>query len=510
MVVPRALISVSDKRGAVEFAAGLAALGWEIVSTGGTAQALGLAGVPVTPVEAITGFPEVMDGRVKTLHPAVHGAILARRRVPEDMQTLAAHGFEPIDLVAVNLYPFRETIARPGVAPADALEQIDIGGPAVLRSAAKNHDAVIVVVDPGDYRRVFGAVKSGAVDARLRRELAAKAFTHTAAYDGAIAAYLGASGEPLPPALVLVLDRQQSLRYGENPHQRAAFYATGELGGLASLRQLGGKALSFNNLLDVDAALTVLGAFGRQVACALIKHTTPCGIALAADAAEAYLRALATDPASAFGAVVGFNTAVSAEAAQAMADLFIEVVVAPRFDVEAARILGQRKNLRLVEVPPSDEASLDFKRVRSGFLVQERLRFDPGEATWRVVTRRAPSDAELADLRFAWAAVMGVKSNAILIARDRRAIGIGAGQMSRVDSSMLAVRKAKAAGHDTVGAALASDAFFPFRDGVDAAASAGIRAVIQPGGSVRDAEVVGAADEHGIAMVLTGVRQFRH
>ncbi len=511
--MPRALISVSDKRGAVEFAAGLVALGYEVVSTGGTAHTLVKGGVTVTPIEQVTGFAEMMDGRVKTLHPAVHGGILARRNVPGDLKELAAAGWAPIDLVAVNLYPFRETVARPDVTPEEAIEQIDIGGPSMLRSAAKNHDAVTVVVDPMDYRRVLEALRHGGMTPALRRELAAKAFTHTAAYDGAIASWMsggtGATGD-LPPTLVLVLERMQTLRYGENPHQRAAFYHTSEVGGLASLTQLGGKELSFNNLLDVDAALTAIAPFEREVACAIIKHTTPCGIAVGVNALEAYRRALATDPVSAFGSVIGFNTVVTAETAKVLAEQFVEVVVAPRFHPEAIEILTTKKNLRLVEVPRGDDQALDFKRVRSGFLVQERLRYDAAESDWKVVTRRAPDSAEMTDLRFAWAVVGSVKSNAILLARDCAAVGIGAGQMSRVDSTMLAVHKAREAGHETAGTVLASDAFFPFRDGVDAAARAGVRAIIQPGGSVRDAEVIAAADEHDMAMVFTGVRQFRH
>ena len=511
--MPRALISVSDKRGAVEFASGLIQLGWEVVSTGGTAHTIETAGLAVTPVERITGFAEMMDGRVKTLHPAVHGGILARRHSSADLKALADHGYTPIDLVAVNLYPFRETIARPDVTTEEAIEQIDIGGPSMLRSAAKNHESVVVVVDPTDYRRVLDALRHGGMSPALRRELAGKAFTHTAAYDGAIAAWLAgasAGAGDLPPTLVLVLERMMNLRYGENPHQRAAFYGTGEVGGLASMAQLHGKELSFNNLLDLDAALTAVAVFDREVACVIIKHTTPCGIALGTNAEEAYRRALATDPVSAFGSVVGFNTVVTADAARAMADLFIEVVVAPRFQPEAVTILKAKKNLRLVEVPRGDDRSLDVKRVRSGFLVQERLTVSSDESGWTLATKRAPTDEEMADLRFAWNAVASVKSNAILLAKGRAAIGIGAGQMSRVDSSMLAVHKAISAGHEVRGAVMASDAFFPFRDGVDAAAAAGARAIIQPGGSVRDDEVVAAANEHGIAMVFTGVRQFRH
>jgi phosphoribosylaminoimidazolecarboxamide formyltransferase/IMP cyclohydrolase len=513
--MPRALISVSDKRGVVEFGRDLVALGWEIVSTGGTARALSEAGVPVTPVERVTGFPEMMDGRVKTLHPAVHGGLLARRGVAADLAALARHGIAPIDLVAVNLYPFRETVERPGVTAAQAIEQIDIGGPSMLRSAAKNHEAVTVVVDPGDYARVVEALRAGGLGPALRRELAVKVFRETATYDAAIARWLDASrgeaADDLPAFVMLALERRHSLRYGENPDQRAAFYATGERGGLADLSQLGGKELSFNNLLDLDAAYLALSPWPHDVGCVIIKHTTPCGLALAKTTAEAFRRALATDPVSAFGSVVGFNTIVDAETAGAMQDLFVEVVVAPRFQPDAVEALRKKKNLRIVEVPLAGrDDGLDFKRVRSGFLAESRLRFDPAEDGWKTVTRRSPTPEEMDDLRFAWAAVMGVKSNAILLARGRQAIGIGAGQMSRVDSSMLAVHKARAAGHEVAGSVLASDAFFPFRDGVDEAAKAGVRAIIQPGGSVRDPEVIAAADEHGLAMVLTGKRQFRH
>ena len=514
--MPRALISVSDKRGVVDLARGLTALGWEIVSTGGTARAIAEAGIAVTPVEKVTGFPEMMDGRVKTLHPAVHGGLLARRGVPADLAALERHGITPIDLVVVNLYPFRETIARPRVTPAEAIEQIDIGGPSMLRSAAKNHEAVTVVVDPADYARVLEALRGDGVSAELRRELAAKVFRATATYDAAIAEWLAAL-EPagagaLPAFLFLALERKQPLRYGENPDQAAGFYLTGESGGLADLVQLGGKELSFNNILDLDAALLALSPWPHEIACVIIKHTTPCGLAVARTPADAYRRALATDPASAYGSVVGLNTALDEETADAMKDLFVEAVVAPTFQPAALEILRRKKNLRIIEVPPPRDGAeqLDLKRVRSGFLVESRLRFDHDESGWKVATRRAPSPEEMDDLRFAWAAVMSVKSNAILIARGGQALGIGAGQMSRVDSSMLAVHKARAAGHDPAGAVLASDAFFPFRDGVDEAAKAGVRAIIQPGGSVRDPEVVAAADEHGLAMVLTGRRLFRH
>jgi phosphoribosylaminoimidazolecarboxamide formyltransferase/IMP cyclohydrolase len=513
----RALFSVSDKRGIRELGRALVDLGWEIVSTGGTAEALSQAAVPVTPIERVTGIAEMMDGRVKTLHPAVHAALLARRTHEGDRAALARHAITPIDLVVVNLYPFRETVARPDVPFADAIEQIDIGGPAMLRSAAKNYEAVTVVVDPDDYAEVLGSLRSGSPSSELRRRLAVKVFAHTASYDAAILAYLSRAEPELPPSLTLLLGRRQPLRYGENPHQRAAWYTTDEhregAGGLGELQQLQGKELSFNNLLDVDAAAAALAPWAETPACVIIKHTTPAGIAVGRSPREAYERALATDAKSAFGSVVGFNTVVDRATAEAMRELFVEVVVAPRVHADALAVFQEKRNLRVVELPrPDDAPSWDFRRVRGGFLVQDRFRYGgvAEESQWKVVTRRQPSPAEWDDLRFAWAAVAAVKSNAILLARDGRAIGIGAGQMSRVDASFLAVHKARLAGHDPAGAVLASDAFFPFRDGVDEAAAAGVRAVIQPGGSVRDTEVIAAADEHGMTMILTGVRQFRH
>ncbi len=471
----------------------------------------------VLPVEQVTGFPEMMDGRVKTLHPKVHGGLLARRDHPGDVASLKEHGITPIDLVAVNLYPFRETVAKPSTTFEQAIEQIDIGGPSMLRSAAKNHSDVIVVVDPTDYPVVLEALQGGLTPGAgpgLRRSLATKVFAHTAAYDSAILGYLSRSDQALPDRLGLVLERQQPLRYGENPHQRAALYATDERG-IRDLRQLHGKELSFNNLLDVDAGMNAVAPWGAEgrPACVIIKHTTPCGIALGRNAADAYQRALATDRTSAFGSVIAFNTVVDRAAAEAMRELFVEVVVAPRIDAEAVAVFQAKKNLRVVELPrPADEPTWDWKRIRGGFLVQDRFRFSgvADEAGWKVATARRPTDAEWNDLRFAWAAVGSVKSNAILLARDEAAIGIGAGQMSRVDSSFLAVHKARQQGHDPKGAVLASDAFFPFPDGVDEAAAAGIVAIIQPGGSVKDAEVIAAADQHGLAMVLTGTRQFRH
>jgi phosphoribosylaminoimidazolecarboxamide formyltransferase / IMP cyclohydrolase len=509
----RALLSVSDKRGIVEFARELAALGWELVSTGGTAEALRRASVPVMPIEQVTGFPEIMDGRVKTLHPKVHGGLLARREHAGDQAALKQHAITPIDLVAVNLYPFRETVAKPETTFEQAIEQIDIGGPSMLRSAAKNHAAVVVVVDPDDYPVVLAGLKSGGVAPDVKRTLAAKVFAHTAAYDAAILQYLTRDGKELPPRVTLVLERRQGLRYGENPHQRAALYATDEPHGIRELTQLHGKELSFNNLLDVDAAVGALLPWDTKPACVIIKHTTPCGIALGSSPADAYGRALATDKQSAFGSVIAFNTVVDKATAEAMKELFVEVVIAPRFHDDALTVFKQKKNLRVVELPrPAGEPSWDFKRIRGGFLVQDRFAYDGTgqEALWKVATKRAPTGVEWNDLRFAWAAVGSVKSNAILLAKSEAAIGIGAGQMSRVDSSFLAVHKARQQGHDPNGAVLASDAFFPFRDGVDEAAQAGVTAIIQPGGSVKDAEVIAAADEHGLAMVFTGVRQFRH
>ena len=517
----RALLSVSDKRGLVAFARGLAALGWEIVSTGGTAEALRKAGIPAIPIEQVTGFPEMLDGRVKTLHPKVHGGLLARRAHPGDRAALAEHGITPIDLVVVNLYPFRETVAKPGVTFEHAIEQIDIGGPSMLRSAAKNHQDVFVVVDPDDYPRVVAALKADKLtpgaSPGLRRELAAKVFSHTAAYDAAIHGYLtkDAPAPAWPERITLALERRQELRYGENPHQAAALYATNEPG-IRDLEQLSGKELSFNNLLDLDAGLLAVAPWGTsgadRAACAIIKHTTPCGIALGRSAREAYERALATDRTSAFGSVIAFNVAVDRPAAEAMRDLFVEVVVAPGFADAAVAVFREKKNLRVVRLPTGEAVGWDWKRIRGGFLAQERSRLAQvmDKTGWKVVTERQPTDVEWRDLRFAWAAVGAVKSNAILLVREEAAIGIGAGQTSRVDASFLAIHKARQQGHDPQGTVLASDAFFPFADGVEEAARAGVRAIIQPGGSVKDAEVVAAADAAGLAMVFTGIRQFRH
>jgi phosphoribosylaminoimidazolecarboxamide formyltransferase/IMP cyclohydrolase len=512
--MPRALLSVSDKSGLVDFARGLAELGWELISTGGTAKALRDAGLRPRDVSDVTGFPEMMDGRVKTLHPAVHGGLLARRDVPEHMAALAEHDITPIDLVAVNLYPFRETVAKKGVTAEHAIENIDIGGPSMLRSAAKNFESVWVVVDPNDYARVLAALHAEDHDLDLRRLLAQKVYAHTASYDAAIAAWFALEREEkFPETIVVSFERAQTLRYGENPGQDAAFYTERPGAGLSGLKQKGGKELSFNNLLDLEGALLAVDPFGSETACAIIKHTTPCGLATGSSALDAYRKALACDPVSAFGSVIAFTVPVDDETANAVASLFVECIVAPQFSEGAIEILGRKKNLRVLEgraLWGTGTNNLDYKRVRGGVLVQDRASGFIDDNGWTVVTKRSPSDTERKDLLFAWRAVGSVKSNAIVLARDGATIGIGAGQMSRVDAAFMAVHKAGLAGHATKGAALGSDAYFPFRDGVDQAAEAGVTAIVHPGGSVRDPEVIAAADEHGIAMVFTGKRQFRH
>jgi phosphoribosylaminoimidazolecarboxamide formyltransferase / IMP cyclohydrolase len=507
-----ALLSVSDKAGLVEFATGLRDLGFTLLSTGGTSKALRAAGLAVTDVADVTKFPEMLDGRVKTLHPSVHGGLLARRDLPEHMAAIAEHGIAPIDLVCVNLYPFRETAAKRDLAPEHVIEQIDIGGPSMLRSAAKNFAAVTVVVDPADYSAVLAALQNGGDASELRRDLAEKVYAHTAAYDAAIAAWFATQrGDQFPEKLTLAFERAQSLRYGENPGQQAAFYVERAGAGLGALKQHGGKELSFNNLLDLEGAMLAIAPFKKETACAIVKHTTPCGLATGTTALEAYQKALACDPVSAFGSVIAFSVEVDEACAQAVASLFVECIVAPSFTPEALAALGAKKNLRVLEGTPREESgALDIKRVRGGILVQERAPAHLDDAGWKVVTKRQPSSAELKDLLFAWRAVASVKSNAIVLARDGATIGIGAGQMSRVDAAFLAVHKARSVGHDTAAAALGSDAFFPFRDGVDQAAQAGVTTIVQPGGSVRDEEVIAAADEHGMAMVFTGQRTFRH
>ena len=508
----RALLSVSDKTGIVDLARGLTQLGWEIISTGGTSRALRDAGLAPRDVSDVTGFAEMLDGRVKTLHPAVHGALLARRDRPEHMQALSEQNIVPIDLVAVNLYPFRATAARNGVSPADVIEQIDIGGPSMLRSAAKNFDAVTVIVEPRDYGRVLAAFQANDDDLDLRRILAEKAFAHTSAYDAAIASWFAQQrDEKFPETVTLSSTRQQKLRYGENPDQAAAFYVDFPGAGLASLVQRGGKELSFNNLLDLEGALLTIDPYKNETACAIIKHTTPCGLAVGTSAIDAYRKALACDPVSAFGSVIAFTVPVDAATADAVSSLFVEVIVGPSFSDEAVEILGRKKNLRVLEGRAAwTPHSLDYKRVRGGVLVQERPHTVIDDEGWKVMTTREPTAEERRDLLFVWRAVAAVKSNAIVLARDGATIGIGAGQMSRVDAAFLAVHKAQQQGHETKGAVLGSDAYFPFRDGVDQAADAGVTAIVQPGGSIRDAEVIAAANERGITMIFTGKRQFRH
>jgi phosphoribosylaminoimidazolecarboxamide formyltransferase / IMP cyclohydrolase len=539
--MPRALLSVSDKTGIVDFARELHQLGWDLVSTGGTAALLRESGLAVMDVSQVTGHGEMMDGRVKTLHPAVHAGLLARRDSSADMDALAEHGYGAIDMVVVNLYPFHDAVAA-GSPLAKAMDKVDIGGPTMLRAAAKNHPFVLVVVDPADYETVLTALRGRTPDSAFRQHLAHKVFAHTARYDAAIADYFkqqvdggfadiadsstegsstaghaeASGGEALPERFTLELRRVQALRYGENPDQSAAFYAEPEppAGSLPQLRQLHGKELSFNNLLDVEAASAAISAWADDAAaaCVIVKHTTPCGVAIAQAPADAYRRALAADPVSAFGGIVAFNGPVDRETAEELSAAFLEIVAAPQFMPDALDVLTRKKNVRLIELPVqrSQDGELDFKRVRGGFLVQQRMRMEFDEAPWRTVTARPPDSREFEDLRFAWRVSASVKSNAIVIARDGRTLGIGAGQMSRVDSSRIAVMKAHFQGADTSGAALASDAFFPFRDGVDAAAAAGVACIIQPGGSVRDEEVIRAADEHGIAMIFTGRRVFRH
>ena len=551
----RALLSVTDKTGIAELGRALVERGWELLSTGGTAGVLREAGLTVTDVAEVTGHPEMLDGRVKTLHPAVHAGLLARREKGTDMTALEEHGYRAIDLVAVNLYPFRETVAQGDVPVAKAMAKVDIGGPTMIRAAAKSHRDVWVVVDPADYARVLEALDEDGDGAELRRALAAKVFRHTNSYDGAIADYLeGLDGEATASdsgpgeCFSVSLERKQLLRYGENPDQKAAFYSyPGEPVGLAGLEQLHGKELSYNNYLDLDGALLALApfAFSRTPAVAIIKHTTPCGLAVGENVVEAYEKALRTDPVSAFGSVIAVNRAVDLEAATKIGELFVECVVAPLFDDDARLALQRKKNLRLLTYPgvpgplaaePEDEAwgalaeadraagrflaehgrlpmAYSYRSVYGGLLVQSPTEppfYSDSGAAWKVVTERSPEVGEADDLRFAWAASLAVKSNAIVLAKSGATIGIGAGQMSRVDSARIAVQKAADAGLALEGVVLASDAFFPFRDGVDAAAEAGVVAIVQPGGSVRDEEVIDAANEHGISMVFTGRRLFRH
>jgi len=519
-VIKTALLSVSDKSGLVDFARGLAAFGTSILSTGGTAKLLRDGGVKVTEVSDHTGFPEMLDGRVKTLHPKIHGGILARRDMPEHMNAIARAGIPTIDLVVVNLYPFSQTIARPDCTLEDAIENIDIGGPTLVRSAAKNHAHVAIVTDPADYGAILDEMRSanGAIGATTRFRLAQKAFSHTATYDGAISNYLTALGpdgtrSAYPQQLNLSFVLAQSLRYGENPHQSAAFYRDLEPapGSLARYVQLQGKELSYNNIGDADAAWECVKTFGEQPACVIIKHANPCGVATAASALEAYRLAFATDPTSAFGGIIAFNRELDSATAQAVAEQFVEVLIAPKVVAAARAVLAKKENVRVLEVPlAAGGNALDFKRVGGGLLVQTSDAFNLSAAALKTVTKVKPTAQQQGDLLFAWRVAKYVKSNAIVFARNGQTLGVGAGQMSRVDSARIAGLKAQQAGLALAGSVAASDAFFPFRDGLDAVADAGAVAVIQPGGSLRDEEVIAAADERGIAMVFTAHRHFRH
>jgi phosphoribosylaminoimidazolecarboxamide formyltransferase/IMP cyclohydrolase len=515
----RAIVSVSDKTGLADLARGLVALGAEIVASGNTRAYLEAAGIPAQPVEALTGFPEMLEGRIKTLHPAVHAGILARGGFAEDEAALAAHGYAPIDLVAVNLYPFRETIARPGVTLDEALEQVDIGGPTLLRAAAKNFPAVVVLGDPADYTPVLAEwQRDGAVSGETRRRLAAKAFQHVASYDTAIAAFLRGPEALFPPVLTLALEKVRDLRYGENPHQQAALYRDPQPGPAPTLagaiQQLGGKELSYNNILDADAALALVRDFASP-AVGIIKHANPCGLACRDNLIEAFDLALAGDPASAFGGIVAVNRPVTAALAEAISLTFFEVVIAPAFEEGAVEVLSGRKNLRLLAVPDPDPerrddafaAPVQFRPVSGGFLAQTKDAVAADTVQLRPVTARHPTLEEIADLTFAWRAVKHVKSNAIVLAKGRALVGVGAGQPSRVDSVRIAVQKA---GNRAARSVLASDAFFPFPDGVEAALAAGVRAIIQPGGSVNDAAAIAVADAADAAMVFTAQRHFRH
>jgi phosphoribosylaminoimidazolecarboxamide formyltransferase/IMP cyclohydrolase len=521
-----ALLSVSDKTGIVDFARELHQAGVKLLSTGGTAKLLAQHDLPVTEVSEVTGFPEMLDGRVKTLHPRIHGGLLARRDDAAHMAALKQHGIDTIDLLVINLYPFAQATARAKCTLDDAIENIDIGGPAMLRAAAKNWQDVAVVIDPADYARVLDELRAGGVQRATKFGLAKKVFAHTAAYDGMISNYLGAleagaeqAGGAVPqrdayPAVsTLQLAKAQDMRYGENPHQSAAFYreAGAAPGLLAGWRQLQGKELSYNNIADADAAWECVKSFGATPACVIVKHANPCGVAVGASVGEAYAKALKTDPTSAFGGIIAFNAALDGAAATQVAMQFVEVIIAPAFSAEARAAFAAKQNVRLLEVELAAATNaLDMKRVGGGLLLQSADARNVARNELRVVTRLAPSAAQLDDLLFAWKVAKFVKSNAIVFCAGGMTLGVGAGQMSRIDSARIASIKAENAGLSLAGSAVASDAFFPFRDGLDVVVDAGATCVIQPGGSMRDAEVIAAADERGIAMVFTGVRHFRH
>ena len=516
--IKRALISVSDKSGIVEFATALRAMGVELLSTGGTYRLLQDSGLAVTEVAEYTGFPEMMDGRVKTLHPKVHGGILARRG--QDDEVMAEHGIEAIDMVVVNLYPFEATVASKDCSLEDAIENIDIGGPTMVRAAAKNHRFVNILVNTADYPSVLAEMQAndGASSLATRFDLAIKAYQHTAAYDGAIANHFGklvpGGTADFPRTFNTQFHKVQEMRYGENPHQRAAFYVEANPAetGIATASQLQGKELSYNNVADTDAALECVKSFAEP-ACVIVKHANPCGVAVAADIGQAYERAFATDPESAFGGIIAFNRALDVSTARAIVDRqFVEVIIAPAVSADAAAAVAEKKNVRLLVCGEWSAAgpALDYKRVNGGLLVQDRDLGMVGPGELKIVSKLQPSEQQLNDLLFAWKVAKFVKSNAIVYAAKGQTVGVGAGQMSRINSARIAAIKAEHAGLAVPGSVMASDAFFPFRDGIDNAGKAGIAAVIQPGGSIRDEEVIAAADEHDMAMVFTGMRHFRH
>ncbi len=524
VAIGRALISVSDKTGVVDFARGLAARGVELLSTGGTYQLLRQQGIAVTEVSEYTGFPEMMDGRVKTLHPKIHGGILARRGIDDGV--MAQHHIKPIDMVVVNLYPFAATVSRADCDLPMAIENIDIGGPTMVRAAAKNHRDVAIVVNGSDYTAILAEMEAhqGTLGYHTRFDLAVKAYEHTAAYDGMIANYLGRltgvhkadlqQAEVFPRTFNLQFHKVQEMRYGENPHQRAAFYVESGSGeaSVATAKQLQGKELSYNNVADTDAALECVKSFAEP-ACVIVKHANPCGVAVAGDIQRAYERAYATDSESAFGGIIAFNRELDAQTAKCIIDRqFVEVIIAPAATAEAIQVVSAKPNVRLLVCGQltAAQAAWDYKRVNGGLLVQDRDLGSVGASDLKMVTKRKPTAAEVQDLLFAWKVAKFVKSNAIIYAKDLQTIGVGAGQMSRVNSARIAAIKAEQAGLQVKGAVMASDAFFPFRDGIDNAAKSGIACVIQPGGSMRDEEVIAAADEHGMAMVFTGMRHFKH
>ncbi|ABR88426.1 bifunctional phosphoribosylaminoimidazolecarboxamide formyltransferase / imp cyclohydrolase transmembrane protein [Janthinobacterium sp. Marseille] len=521
-MIKQALISVSDKTGVLEFARALSGMGVNILSTGGTAKLLAENGISVTEVADYTGFPEMLDGRVKTLHPKVHGGILARRDFAEHVSALEKHNIPTIDMVVVNLYPFQQTVAREHCSLEDAIENIDIGGPAMLRSSAKNHKDVIVICDPTDYSQVLGELSAnqGEVSYETKFTLAKKVFAHTAQYDGAITNYftsLGADKQhatrsSYPATLNLHFEKVQEMRYGENPHQSAAFYreSNPQVGALANYTQLQGKELSYNNIADADAAWECVKTFDES-ACVIIKHANPCGVAVGASPLEAYSKALQTDPTSAFGGIIAFNRELDGNAAEAVAKQFVEVLIAPSFSEKAKQIFAGKQNVRLLEIPLGNAVNAhDFKRVGGGLLVQSPDAKNVVLAELKVVSKKQPTPQQLQDLMFAWRVAKFVKSNAIVFCANGMTMGVGAGQMSRIDSARIASIKAQNAGLSLVGTAVASDAFFPFRDGLDVVVAAGATSVIHPGGSMRDQEVIDAADEQGVVMLMTGTRHFRH